>query len=65
MYRGQLIPKDTVVVLNTYTMHHKERRYPNAASFEPERYISDPLSTYESANLSDAEKRDHWMFGAG
>lgn len=29
-YRGTFIPKDTVVVLNCYTLHHNEERYPDA-----------------------------------
>ncbi|KAG6915439.1 hypothetical protein DXG01_011469 [Tephrocybe rancida] len=29
-YKGMFIPKDTVVVLNCYTLHHNEERYPNA-----------------------------------
>ena len=65
VYRGHFIPKDTVVVLNTYSMHHKAGRYPNPERFDPERYVADGLSSYESANASDVEKRDHWMFGAG
>lgn len=32
-YQGQFIPKGTVVVLNTWTMHHDEHRYPNPMSF--------------------------------
>lgn len=64
-YHGQSIPKDTVVVLNTYTMHHKENRYPESQTFNPDRYISDSLTSSESSKLGDAEKRDHWMFGAG
>lgn len=64
-YKGQFIPKDTVVVLNTYTMHHKEGRYPDSVAFNPDRYMSDSLSSSESSKLNDANERDHWMFGAG
>lgn len=64
-YRGHFIPKDTVLVLNTYTMHHRESRYPNAETFDPDRYLNDSLSSAESSKLADAEQRDHWMFGAG
>ena len=60
-----LIPEGTVVVLNTWTMHHKEERYPEPEVFRPERYLGDKLSSFESANLAEADKRDHWMFGAG
>ncbi|KAF9456426.1 cytochrome P450 [Collybia nuda] len=64
-YRGQFIPKDTVIVLNTYTMHHDPQRYPDPHTFNPDRYIDDSTTCAESANLANAYERDHWMFGAG
>ncbi|KAJ3785926.1 cytochrome P450 [Lentinula aff. detonsa] len=64
-YRGQFIPKDTVVVLNTWTMHHDASRHPEPDSFSPDRYINDSLTSADSANLTDPYQRDHWMFGAG
>ncbi|RDB27130.1 hypothetical protein Hypma_004573 [Hypsizygus marmoreus] len=64
-YRGQFIPKDTVVVLNTYTMHHDPQRHPDPHTFNPDRYIKDSTTSSESANLANAYERDHWMFGVG
>ncbi|KAJ3813392.1 cytochrome P450 [Lentinula aff. lateritia] len=64
-YRGQFIPKDTVVVLNTWTMHHDASRHPEPDTFNPERYLDDSLTSADSANLTDPYQRDHWMFGAG
>jgi hypothetical protein len=32
---------------------------------KPDRFIKDSLTSADSANLSDPNKRDHWMFGAG
>jgi cytochrome P450 len=29
-YNGMFIPKDTVVLLNCWTIHHNEERYPDA-----------------------------------
>lgn len=34
VYKGQFIPKDTVLVLNTYSMHHHPERHPNPYSFK-------------------------------
>lgn len=81
VYDGKLIPKDTVVVLNTWTMHHSEKRWDNPLEFnvcflhafchglltfqQPDRYVKDLLPTSASANLADPYARDHWMFGAG
>lgn len=33
MYHGKMIPKDTVVVLNTYSMHHDSNRWENPLEF--------------------------------
>ncbi|KAK7707969.1 hypothetical protein SLS64_006791 [Diaporthe eres] len=64
-YNGKFIPKDTVVVLNTWTMHHDGNRHHNPMEFNPDRYIGDSLTSAQSSNLSDPYQRDHWMFGAG
>ncbi|KAK7036781.1 hypothetical protein VNI00_011447 [Paramarasmius palmivorus] len=64
-YRGYVIPKDTVVICNTYSLHFNECRYPDPYAFNPDRYVDDSLNSAESANLSDPYKRDHWMFGVG
>ena len=81
VYNSKIIPKVTVVVLNTWSMHHSEKRWENPLEFnvcfshapyckllifpQPDRYINDPLPTSASANLADPYARDHWMFGAG
>ncbi|KAF2017474.1 cytochrome P450 [Aaosphaeria arxii CBS 175.79] len=68
VYEGKLISKGTVVVLNTWTMHHDKKRWSNPdnpSEFNPDRYIDDPTLSSTSANLSDPFARDHWMFGAG
>ncbi|KAF9459526.1 cytochrome P450 [Collybia nuda] len=65
IYRGYYIPKDTVVVCNTYSIHFNASRYPDPFNFEPERYLDDPFTSVESVNLADPYKRDHWMFGVG
>ncbi|KAF3401654.1 3-hydroxyphenylacetate 6-hydroxylase [Penicillium rolfsii] len=65
VYEGQYIPKDTVVVLNTWTMHNDSTRHSNPDKFNLDRYINDPLTSAESANVANPMERDHWMFGAG
>ncbi|KAF5366564.1 hypothetical protein D9758_008987 [Tetrapyrgos nigripes] len=64
-YRGQFIPKDTVLILNTYTMHHDHQRHPDPFKFNPDRYLNDSTLSSESANLPNVMERDHWMFGIG
>ncbi|KAJ7912131.1 cytochrome P450 [Mycena leptocephala] len=64
-YNGMFIPKDTVVLLNCWTIHHNEERYPDAFTFNPNRYMGDDLSSSASSKQADPTKRDHWTFGAG
>ncbi|CCM06720.1 uncharacterized protein FIBRA_09014 [Fibroporia radiculosa] len=64
-YEGQFIPKGTVVILNTYSMHYDPSRHADPEKFNPERYVNDSTNNTESANLADPYERDHWMFGAG
>lgn len=65
VYRGMYIPAKTVVVMNCYSLHHNEKRYPDPFTFLPERYLGDEYSSTESSKLPDAMERDHWAFGAG
>ncbi|KAJ3481074.1 hypothetical protein NLI96_g7906 [Meripilus lineatus] len=65
VYNGMYIPKGTLMVLDCYTIHHNEERYPDPFTFNPDRYLGDNLSCAESVNLSDAMQRDHWTFGVG
>ncbi|KAJ3481079.1 hypothetical protein NLI96_g7909 [Meripilus lineatus] len=65
VYNGMYIPKDTVVILDCYTLHHNEERYPDPFTFNPDRYLGDNSSCADSANLPDAMQRDHWTYGAG
>ncbi|KDR71505.1 hypothetical protein GALMADRAFT_143768 [Galerina marginata CBS 339.88] len=64
-YNGMYIPKNTVVVLNCYSLHHNEIRYPDSFTFNPDRYLGDDLCCAESAKLANVMERDHWTFGAG
>ena len=40
-------------------------RYPEPRRFNPDRYMDDHLSSYDSANAADVAHRDHFTFGAG
>ncbi|TFK83361.1 cytochrome P450 [Polyporus arcularius HHB13444] len=64
-YHGYWIPKDTVVIANTWTMHRDPVRHPDPYTFNPQRYLDDTLPSAESAHLPDPADRDHWSFGVG
>lgn len=42
VYKGQLVPKGTMVVLNTWTIHHDEKRYPDPDTFNVSLHINRP-----------------------
>ncbi|KAF4598324.1 hypothetical protein EYR38_006721 [Pleurotus pulmonarius] len=65
VYNGYFIPKNTVMVLNVYALHHNEERYQDPWTFNPDRYLGDSLNASESSKLGDPLLRDHWAFGAG
>jgi len=65
VYMDHRIPKDALLLLNTWTIHRDESRYPNPAAFIPERYLNDSSSSAESASRTDVSQRDHFGFGAG
>lgn len=47
-------------------IHFDEKRWgDDAFDYNPGRYLDDPLSTADCINLGDAEKRDHFNYGAG
>ncbi|KAB8222023.1 cytochrome P450 [Aspergillus novoparasiticus] len=58
-------PSETMGILNTWTMHYDSARHSNPETFDPDRYINDPLTSAESTNVANPMERDHWMFGAG
>lgn len=35
MFNGMYIPKGTVLILNCYSLHHNEERYPDSSVFFP------------------------------
>lgn len=65
-YKGFLIPKGAGVVNNVWTVNNDPTRTDNRPRiFDPDRYIDDELSLYDSASNPDGTKRDMFTFGAG
>ena len=44
VYKGQYIPKDTVLILNTYSMHHNSDRHPDPMKFNVRALTRLPMS---------------------
>ncbi|EAW11664.1 cytochrome P450 [Aspergillus clavatus NRRL 1] len=61
---GKLLPKGTVVVINTWGMHMDPSQPDDPAAFIPERYANHPQLAPEYA-AGKWENRDHYGYGVG
>ncbi|KIY02613.1 uncharacterized protein Z520_01078 [Fonsecaea multimorphosa CBS 102226] len=61
-YRGSTIPKSTMVIANTYAVHHSEQYFPNPSAFLPGRWLppDDPRHV-----VNGAQTPNHLGFGVG
>lgn len=57
------IPKGTILIGNTYGIHHDPKRFPEPNVFRPERFADFPLSAPEYAAMAGDESRDHYGYG--
>ncbi|KAE8371336.1 cytochrome P450 [Aspergillus bertholletiae] len=62
---GYFIPKDTTVIINSWGMHHDEKRFPNPDTFDPDHYKGQTALAPELAAAADYENRDHYGYGSG
>ncbi|KAL1633676.1 hypothetical protein SLS56_002824 [Neofusicoccum ribis] len=64
-YGGRAIPQGSRLHLNAWAIGHDPARHPDPHAFRPERFLADPATSLQSANLADPAGRDHFAFGAG
>lgn len=62
---GMSIPKDSIVIVNIWGIHHDPARYANPDKFDPRRFAGQTELASVYANAGDHEKRDHFGYGAG
>lgn len=65
VYKGQLIPKGTIVFPNLPALNRSPERYENPEEFAPERFLGDNQDASSSAVDPDYRKRDHFHYGFG
>jgi cytochrome P450 len=65
VYKGFVIPKNTIISLCQYTIHFDAKKWQNPETFDPTRYLSYPLKAGAYAAAADPNERDHFDFGAG
>lgn len=63
-YKDHVIPKGTVLLVNTPFMGQDPSRYDEPFTYRPERFLDHPRYSSEYAG-GDPHKRDHFAFGVG
>jgi hypothetical protein len=57
-YEGMLIPKNSMVFIGIWAMHHSKDSYSNYDDFNPDRYLDHPKLANEYAVSPDYKNRD-------
>lgn len=60
-----LVPKDTILFLPTWALHHMDSIYPDPEAFNPDRYKTHKRLANDYAGSPDWANRDHYGYGAG
>ncbi|KAI8140192.1 cytochrome P450 [Fennellomyces sp. T-0311] len=63
-YKGNLIPKGTIILGNVYSLCRNPERYDSPDEFKPERYLHDTRQI-SAAVKGNADTREHYLFGWG
>ncbi|KAH8901185.1 putative cytochrome P450 oxidoreductase [Thozetella sp. PMI_491] len=61
-YEGYLIPKNSMIFVPIWALHHDPSRYPDHEQFNPDRYLNHPKLANEYAPLLSPH---HYGYGAG
>ena len=65
-YEGYFLPKDTVVLANTWAIHNDEAEYVRPREFMPDRFMNNEYgSRYAVDENSASHRRTLYAFGAG
>jgi cytochrome P450 len=60
-----LIPKNSMIFVPVWALHHTEDIYAEHDTFNPDRYLGHPKLANDYAGSADWKNRDHWGYGAG
>ena len=56
-YDGYFLPKDTIVITSTWSVHHDESEYETPGKFIPERWFDNEFGTKTAGDPADNEQR--------
>lgn len=57
-YEGKLIPKNSIIFVPIWALHHDDAKYPEHDEFNPDRYLNHPKLANEYAVSPEYENRD-------
>ncbi|SPJ78457.1 related to O-methylsterigmatocystin oxidoreductase [Fusarium torulosum] len=65
-YEGYFLPKDTIVLANTWAIHNDEAEYEKPREFMPDRFMNNEYGTrYPVDEKAASHRRTLYAFGAG
>lgn len=64
-YGKYVIPKGTIVFMNTWAIQMDEKEYDEPERFMPERFIKNKFGCKDGKDVSDDHRRVVYGFGAG
>ncbi|KAF1921301.1 cytochrome P450 [Ampelomyces quisqualis] len=64
-YNGYSIPAGTIVIMNTWALHHDKRQYDRPEDFNPMRFIDSKFGLKDATDPRDDTRRETYGFGAG
>jgi cytochrome P450 family 619 len=62
---GHFLPAGTVVIINSWGLHHDATHFPDPDTFNPDHYANCTTLAPELATSSDYQNRDHYGYGSG
>lgn len=66
LYQGYFLPKGTIVLANTWAIHHDDGEYDQPEEFIPDRFLNNKFGTRNPVNESTEDhRRTSYGFGAG
>jgi len=64
-FEGTFMPKDSIIFIGVWGLHHDKNHFTDPNTFKPERYDGYDRLASHYAGSPDYMRRDHYAYGAG
>lgn len=64
-YNNYRIPKDSTIFINVWAIYHDEELFDKADTFNPDRFLSNPLGVKDGVDIKEVGNLKDLVFGAG